>query len=211
MPLEIQFLGNSSFAIIGGAAVYIDPWRLGQLEIGADFILVSHDHHHHFSPMDIERIGVPSTRVLGPSQVIESLENGQGKVLLPDREILDTHVRIKGVPAYNRRSERHKKSDKGLGFIIEIRGKRIYYAGDTDYIAEMENLGPIDVALLPVGGGSVMGVREAVQAVKVIKPKLAIPYHYGDSESTMLAGESFASQANCIVRVLIPGDKVTLV
>ncbi|MDC7220126.1 MAG: MBL fold metallo-hydrolase [Spirochaetales bacterium] len=209
MALEIQFYGNSSFSLVGGAAIYIDPWRLGKLEIGADFILVSHEHGNHFSPMDIERIAVPNTRVLGPATVIDSL--GQGKVLLPDRELLDTHVRIKGIPAYNRRSEIHKKSDKGLGFIIEILGKRIYYAGDTDYIAEMEGLGPIDVALLPVGGGSVMNYREAAQAVDVIRPKLAIPYHYGDREETILAGESFASRADCIVRVLLPGDKITLV
>ncbi|MBN2626129.1 MAG: MBL fold metallo-hydrolase [Spirochaetales bacterium] len=209
MALEIQYYGNSSFAVIGGAVLYIDPWRLGQLEIGADFILVSHEHVHHFSPMDIERIAVPNTRILGPDSVISRL--GKGKILLPEREVLDTQVRIKGIPAYNRRSETHKRSDKGLGFIIEIRGKRIYYAGDTDYIAEMETLGPIDVALLPVGGGSVMGYSEAAQAIKVIRPKVAIPYHFGESVNTMLAGESFASLADCTVRVLVPGDKITLV
>ncbi len=209
MALEIQYFGNSSFAIIGGAVLYIDPWRLGKLDIGADFILISHGHQRHFSPMDVERIAVPNTRIIGPEDVISSL--GRGKILLPDREILDTQVRIKGVPAYNRRSEIHKRSDKGLGFLIEIRGKRIYFAGDTDNIAEMENLGPVDIALLPVGGGSVMGHVDAARAVKVIRPKLAIPCHYGDREETMLAGESFASLAECIVRVLVPGDKITLV
>jgi L-ascorbate metabolism protein UlaG (beta-lactamase superfamily) len=161
--------------------------------------------------MDIERIAVPNTRILGPGDVIERINNSRARILLPDREVLDTHVRIRGIPAYNRRSEVHKRSDKGLGFLIEIVGKRIYYAGDTDYIAEMEELGPIDVALLPVGGKNVMDYRMAAKAVGVIKPKLAIPYHYGDTEATMLAGESFSDLANCIVKVLIPGDKVTLV
>jgi L-ascorbate metabolism protein UlaG (beta-lactamase superfamily) len=210
MSLEIQYYGHSSFSLIGGIVVYIDPLRLGQVEIGADFILISHSHSHHFSPVDIERIGVPNTRVIGPADVISQLVSTKGKELLPGKEILDTQVRIKGIPAYNRRSERHRKSLKGLGFIIEIQGKKIYYAGDTDNIAEMEDLGPIDVALLPVGGGSVMGYRDAAQAVKVIKPKLAIPYHYGDREENILNGESFASLTDCIVRVLIPGDKINL-
>ncbi|MDC7222978.1 MAG: MBL fold metallo-hydrolase [Spirochaetales bacterium] len=210
MGLEIQYFGHASFSLVGGVALYIDPWQLGMVEIGPDFILVSHSHPRHFSPVDIDHLAVKNTRIFGPAQVIENLGSGRGKVLLPHREILDTQVRIKGVPAYNRRSEVHKKSDKGLGFIIEIQGKRIYYAGDTDYIAEMEERGPIDVALLPVGGRSVMGYNDAAKAVRIIKPKLAIPYHYGDREETFLAGESFSNLADCIVRVLVPGDKINL-
>lgn len=211
MALEIQYFGHSAFSIIGGVALYIDPNKMGSLEIGADFVLVSHNHKNHYSHIDLEKIVSTNTRVLAPESVIKALNMKQGKVLLPGREILDTQVRIKGVPAYNRRSEIHKKSDKGLGFIIEIKGKRIYFAGDTDNIAEMEDLGPIDIALLPVGGGTVMTYREAAQAAKVIRPKLAIPYHYGDKEENMLSGESFSDLADCVVRVLIPGDKLTLV
>lgn len=211
MSLEIQFFGYSSFSLLGGAAIYIDPNHLSKIELGADFILISHGHSHHFSPMDVERLAVPNTRILAPQSVVERINNGRAKALLPHREMLDTHVRIKGVPAYNRRSEVHRKSDKGLGFIIEIQNKRIYYAGDTDNIAEMEELGPIDVAMLPVGGGHVMGPHSAAQAARVIKPKLAIPYHYGDREETYLAGENFADLASCIVKVMIPGDKITLV
>jgi Beta-lactamase superfamily domain len=61
---------------------------------------------------------------------------------------------------------------------MEIKGKNIYHAGDTDLIPEMRYIKNVDVALLPIGGrGFTMGLFEAVQAAKRIKPKVIIPMH----------------------------------
>ncbi|MBU2578019.1 MBL fold metallo-hydrolase, partial [Patescibacteria group bacterium] len=53
-----------------------------------------------------------------------------------------------------------------------------YHAGDTDFIPEMKDL-KVDIALLPVSGTYVMTSDQAVKAALAIKPKLAIPMHYG--------------------------------
>jgi L-ascorbate metabolism protein UlaG (beta-lactamase superfamily) len=57
-------------------------------------------------------------------------------------------------------------------------GVRIYHAGDTDFIPEMKNL-KVDIALLPVSGTYVMTADQAIKAALAIKPKIAIPMHYG--------------------------------
>jgi len=66
------------------------------------------------------------------------------------------------------------------GFLIEMMGKKIYYAGDTGLSMDMKLLRDdgIDIAILPIGGNYTMDIDDAVKAVKLIEPKLAIPMHY---------------------------------
>ena len=66
-----------------------------------------------------------------------------------------------------------------MGFVVTFDGKRIYHAGDSDNIPELKGLKDIDIALLPVSGTYVMTVQEAIDAARIIKPRLAIPMHYG--------------------------------
>ena len=74
----------------------------------------------------------------------------------------------------------HPKDYGGIGVIVEVDNIKIYHAGDTDFIPEMKELASqINIALLPVSGVYVMDVDEAVEAVKAIKPEIAIPMHYG--------------------------------
>ena len=87
--------------------------------------------------------------------------------------------------------------------VINIDGKRIYHAGDTDNIPEMSNLTNIDVALLPVSGTYVMTAMEAVEACRKINPKIAIPMHYGAIVGGQSDAESFKQRASGICRVEI--------
>ena len=86
---------------------------------------------------------------------------------------------VKAVPAYNVNKKFHPKDEGWNGYVLEISGKKVYHAGDTDLIPEMQSLGDIDIALLPVGGTYTMTAEEAVDAVRFIKPKLAVPMHFG--------------------------------
>ncbi len=93
-------------------------------------------------------------------------------------------VQIEAVPAYNVNKFRdpghvfHPKAEKGLGFVITMDGTRVYFAGDTDFIPEMNDIA-CDIALLPVSGTYVMTPVEAAQAASAIHPKIAVPMHYG--------------------------------
>lgn len=140
--------------------------------------------------------------MLSPRKVKELLKPGQ---------TIDVNgIRITGVPAYNPAKQFHPRANNWLGFIIEIGGIRIYYAGDTDIIPEMRTLKNIDVALLPIGGNFTMDPVEAAQAVKIIKPKQAVPYHFGDIVGKPADGRKFAELADCDVLLINPGDIVAL-
>ncbi len=86
-------------------------------------------------------------------------------------------VKIEAVAAYNTNKDFHPQQNNWLGFIVTVEGVRIYHAGDTDLIPEM-NTFSADIALLPVSGTYVMTADEAIDAAKQIKPQIAVPMHY---------------------------------
>jgi L-ascorbate metabolism protein UlaG (beta-lactamase superfamily) len=94
-----------------------------------------------------------------------------------------------------------------VGYIFTVQGKRIYIAGDTDYIPEMKTFWDIAIALLPVSGTYVMTAEEAVQAALDIKPAVAIPMHYGSVVGTKTDAERFASALKGKVEVIILNEE----
>jgi L-ascorbate metabolism protein UlaG (beta-lactamase superfamily) len=139
---------------------------------------VSHSHYDHFSAEDIAKVSGMTAKLISTQDVIQ--KQGKGQVLKPGQSMDVNGIKITGVPAYNPAKQFHPKSNNWLGFVVEIAGKRIYYAGDTDITDEMKALKNIDLALLPVGGTYTMNAEEAADAAKQFKPKQAIPYHWGD-------------------------------
>jgi L-ascorbate metabolism protein UlaG (beta-lactamase superfamily) len=93
---------------------------------------------------------------------------------------IDYNFKINAINAYN---VYHAIGD-GVGYVIELDNKKIYFAGDTGLIPEMHLLEneTIDVAILPIGGKYTMNVSEAAEAAKIIKPKVLIPMHYNSGE-----------------------------
>ena len=114
------------------------------------------------------------------------------------------------MPAYNPNKRFHPRQNNWLGFVIEVGGKRIYYAGDTDLTDEMKALKNIDLALLPAGGTYTMNAEEAAEAANLIKPKMAIPYHWGDIVGRQDDAEKFAKSAGCEVKVMKPGQTLRI-
>lgn len=108
---------------------------------------------------------------------------GKGiRVIKSGEEITSADINIKAVQAYNAEQASSTKKvhhrGSGVGYLVTIEGKAIYHAGDTDFIPEMEELGDVDVALLPIGGKFTMDIQEAVRAALAMKPKIAIPMHH---------------------------------
>ena len=207
MGLSLEWLGHASFRISHeDTVVYIDPWKLKDSPHDADFVLVSHSHHDHYSHDDVNNVSGPDTKLIASNDVIIKERNGQA--IMPGLTIESAGIRIQAVPAYNPAKQFHPKINQWVGFIVEIGGKRIYYAGDTDLTNEMKALSDIDVALLPVGGTYTMNADEAAEAAGHIKPKLAVPYHWGDIVGGESDAESFAQKAGCEVKVLKPGESL---
>ena len=209
MGITIQWLGHASFKICHeDTVIYIDPWKLKDSPQDASLVLVSHSHYDHYSTKDIARVSGENTKLFASADVIA--KEKAGDAITPGQTIELGNVRVSGVAAYNPNKQFHPKSNSWVGFVVELGSKRIYYAGDTDLIDEMKSLKAIDVALLPVGGTYTMSAAEAAEATEHIKPKLAIPYHWGDIVGDRADAEAFSNAAECEVQMLSPGETADL-
>jgi L-ascorbate metabolism protein UlaG (beta-lactamase superfamily) len=177
MTEKLHWHGHDCFRIDGPPVVYVDPYQLPDGLPPADIILITHDHFDHLSPTDVAKLHRPSTIVVAPKEVV-------GKLSVPVTEIAAGEsktvagIKVKAVPAYNTDKTFHPKEDGKVGFVFTVGGVTYYHAGDTDVIPEMTGLAP-DVALLPVSGTYVMTAEQAAKAAQAIKPKVAVPMHYG--------------------------------
>ena len=209
MGTTLQWRGHASFKICHeDTVIYIDPWKLKDSPHDASLVLVSHSHYDHYSPSDIARISGAETKLIASADVVTKEKNGE--MILNGLTVDLGSVRVSGVAAYNPGKQFHPKVNNWIGFVIEVGSKRIYYAGDTDLTDEMKSLKEIDVALLPVGGTYTMDATEAAEATKYIKPKRAIPYHWGDIVGGRADAEAFAEAAECKVQVLSAGETISL-
>jgi len=188
--MQIDWLGHDGMRITAeGRVIYIDPYQI-EGGVPADIVLVTHGHFDHCSPEDIERVLKNDTIVISPPGC-EAPGNTEVMNAGETREVKG--VKIETVPAYNVDKKFHPKADGHVGYIATLEGQRVYHAGDTDHIPEMADI-ECDIALLPVSGTYVMTAEEAVEAAKVLKPKLAVPMHYGSGVvGTVEDAKRFAS------------------
>lgn len=200
--LTINHFAHDCFQIISaGQVIYIDPFKLAEGQIQpADYVFITHGHFDHCAPEDLKKIVSDQTVVIASAECQSALTNLPAKqihYLKPGENLGIANLRINAVQAYNINKFRepgvpfHLPSGDELGYVIETRGVRIYHAGDTDNIPEMAELKSIDIALLPVSGTYVMTPEEAVAAAKVIRPKIAMPMHYGSIVGTQADADKF--------------------
>lgn len=185
----ITALGHAGFIIEfteKKLRIAFDPYDIKE-EQPVDYIFVSHQHFDHCDPVSIRKLLKNSTRVIAPACCERELsEFGQQLELLKDKEKHKLKQCIYwALPAYNVNKFRtpnevfHPKDMGGVGFVVEVDGFRMYHAGDTDRIPEMDGLKKLDLAFLPISGTFVMTLEEAIEAAQVLKPKMVIPMHFG--------------------------------
>jgi L-ascorbate metabolism protein UlaG (beta-lactamase superfamily) len=209
---EVDWLGHSGFRIsVARRYIYIDPYRVSGDEPKADLVLITHQHYDHFSIQDLERVRKEDTRVIAPPAVAERLEGDVHSIQPGD--VIETGVpgvEVRAVPAYNT-SKRdgegrpfHPREAGCVGYEVNVRGERLYHAGDTDVIPEMDWVVGADVALLPVSGVYVMTALEAAEAARRIQPTVAVPMHWGEHIGSEKDAQAFADAAPVDVVIMHP-------
>ena len=204
--VKIEHLTHSAFRIEShGKVLYIDPFQIGTFRKDADILIFTHDHYDHCSIEDTKKVAKDTAVIVAASNCRSKLIGLPHKKMFlnPGDSITVDDVRIDAVPAYNIGKPFHPKAYKGIGVVITINNVRIYHAGDTDFIPEMKELKDIDIALLPVSGVYVMDWKEAAAAVEAIKPKVAIPMHYGVIVGNIKDAERFKEKASSVCKVVI--------
>jgi L-ascorbate metabolism protein UlaG (beta-lactamase superfamily) len=211
LVVSVKWLSHASFQIEGeGKVIYIDLASETEASKKADLILVTHSHPDHFDPAKIKKVSKSSTIIIAPKDCVPKLSGKPKMVKTGDNVHLDK-IEVKAVEAYNYKRFRSPgvpfhPQGFGVGYVITIEGRKIYHAGDTDFIPEMAGLGQIDVALLPSGGTYTMDNPEAAEAARTIKPGVAIPMHRWDTDPKPFK-ELVESDSDVKVRLLVEGEE----
>lgn len=196
----IEVLCHSSIRIEKGKTIYFDPFKINKNYNDADIIFITHDHYDHYSEEDIDKVIKEDTIIIVPEGLkAKLLGKGIKKeniiTVKPEEKKEIKGIKFETIPAYNINKAFHPKENGWVGYIIEIDGISYYIAGDTDITKENKNV-KCDIAFVPVGGTYTMDYKEAASLINEIKPKIAIPIHYGSIVGTKEDGIKFSKLVN---------------
>ena len=188
--LKFYALVHASIRIeYDGREIEIDPvTKLGNKTIDytampkADYIFVTHEHGDHFDKEALKQLTGDKTQLITNKRCAEML--GYGEIMVNGQSSTFNDITVEAVPAYNISEGRTQFHPKGRdnGYILTIDGLRIYIAGDTEDIPEMQDIKDIDIAFLPCNQPYTMTTKQLVKAAKTVKPKVLFPYHYGQTD-----------------------------
>ncbi len=191
-----------------GKEIQIDPvTKLGQRTIDyaampkADYLFVTHEHGDHFDKAAISQLTGGQTQLITNQRCADML--GSGRVMANGDKIqLADDFTVEAVPAYNITEGHTQFHPKGRdnGFILTIDGLRIYIAGDTEDIPEMAAIKDIDIAFMPCNQPYTMTTSQLVSAAKTVKPKVLFPYHYGQTNVSVIPSQLKADSIDVRIR-----------
>ena len=174
-----------------GKEIVIDPvTKLGNKTIDyttmpkADYLFVTHEHFDHFDKEAIKQLTGEKTQLITNKRCADML--GYGQIMVNRQSSTLNDITVEAVPAYNTTEGHLQFHPKGRdnGYILTIDGLRVYIAGDTEDIPEMAEIKDIDIAFLPCNQPYTMTPEQLIKAVRMIKPKVLFPYHYGQTDVT---------------------------
>lgn len=193
---NIQVLYHSSIKINIEKVIYIDPFKIEDNCHDADIIFITHSHYDHYSEEDIKKVIKENTKIIVTSDLkekAESITNSENLIVVqPNEKYCVEQISFETIPSYNTNKQFHPKQNNWVGYVIELNGLKYYIAGDTDITDENKTV-KCDVAFVPVGGTYTMTSKEAADLVNIIKPKIAVPIHYGAVVGTKQDAEDFVN------------------
>jgi len=177
----------------GEAVIYLDP--VGGAALYQDLppptaILVTHGHGDHFDLPTLEAIA-GSVPILTSQEVFDKLPEAlkANATALANGDEADLEgIAVRAIAAHNITEDRMQYHPVGVGngYVLTLGDKRVYVAGDTEPTEDMLGLTDIEVAFLPMNLPYTMTPEQAVDAINTFKPAIVYPYHYGESDLSML-------------------------
>lgn len=162
--LILRWHGHSCFEIESGRRIVIDPHNgrsigLRPPRLKADLVLVTHDHFDH-----------NAVHIVG----------GKPKIIKEPGEHNIFGMKITGISAYHDKVQGAKRG-KVTMFKIQTEGISLLHMGDIGHIpppAMIEEIGDVDILLLPIGGTYTIDPEEAKKTIDLINPRIIVPMHY---------------------------------
>ena len=198
---KIQVLCHSSIRFDKEKIIYFDPFKIEKNYNDANYIFITHDHYDHYSEEDIDKVIKEDTILIAPEKILEKMQkhgykNNNIITVKPNNQYSEKGIKFETMPAYNINKQFHPKENEWVGYVLELNNINYYIAGDTDITEENRKV-KCDVAFVPVGGTYTMDYKEAAQLINEIKPKVAVPIHYGSVVGTKQDAENF-------IKMLLP-------
>jgi L-ascorbate metabolism protein UlaG (beta-lactamase superfamily) len=186
--------------------IYFDPYKITDSKNDANYIFITHSHYDHFSKEDIKKVMNDNTKFVVTSDIesdIKALGVSDSNILVtyPNETHEIGDLTFDAIPSYNISKSYHKKSYNWVGYNVIIDGTSYFTVGDSDVTDELKNV-KCDVIFVPVGGTYTMTDSEASKLVNEIKPKYAVPVHYGEVGSDKNAS-NFVSQLDSDIKGII--------
>jgi L-ascorbate metabolism protein UlaG (beta-lactamase superfamily) len=225
--MNLTYLGQSGFHVESGEhSLLIDPFLSGNPvatarpeDFSPSYILLTHAHGDHYG--DTEAIAKRSGATVVSSAEVATYVgklgiSGHGMNIGGGFDF--PFGRVTFTPAWHSNSfPDGTYAGMPSGIVLELEGKCLYHAGDTALFSDMELIGRkgLDLALVPIGDNFTMGPKDALEAVKLLRPKRVVPIHYNtfdlikqDPEAFKASVESELPETRC--EVLEPGASLEL-
>jgi L-ascorbate metabolism protein UlaG (beta-lactamase superfamily) len=161
--MDIVWYGHSCFRISerGQAAIVTDPFgeELGYEipRLKADIVTVSHD--------------APGHNFLDALKGYEHVISGPGEYEIGG-------VFILGIATFDQTQENPRRN---VVYVFDYNSLIVAHLGDLDHVPSqsmIDALGPVDIALIPVGGGQSLSSSQAAEVVSLLEPSIVVPMHY---------------------------------
>lgn len=186
-----------------GKVIHVDPWSLSDLSRAkpADLILITDDPGHHLDLEAIQQLRKPGAPVVMPASGTAKIPDG---IVLPNgKAVTAAGIRVESIAAYDIKpgAPEHPKGDAN-GYLLTLGDRRIYLAGVTECVPEVQALRNIDIAFMPMNiPPNRMTPEETAACVRILKPKIVYLYHYDQDYASRLTNPKAAAQPP------VPGDR----
>ncbi len=193
--LEITFIGHGSLMFeFDGKIIHIDPY--GKLaDYGtlpkADMIFLTHHHGDHLDMKALQQVRTDKTVIVLTELCAAKVDGG---IIMKNGDAATIEgIKVVAVPAYNLVHKRengqfYHPRGEGNGYVMSFGDKLVYIAGDTENTPEMKALEQIEIAFLPMNVPYTMTPEMVADAARAFRPKVLYPYHYGDTDPSVLSG-----------------------